>query len=133
MTFDEAVTTVSEQPDLCLTGLALDRRGEWLAVYFLCSTSSTSSTQKRIQLTCERAQLFSTRCEVVEYDVDSAPAEAMLVEYTDHSAELRRRNAGEQRLRALFPELPEPEESGTDEFRGLAVQAAEASDYITVV
>ena len=130
MTFDEAIATVSEQPDLCLTGLAMDGRGEWFTVYFLCSPSEASG---RPGLACDRVQLFTSRREVKQYDVDSAPSEAMLVDYTNHSAVLERRNAGEQSLLALFPELPDPNECEPDEFKTLAIQAAGMSEYMTLV
>lgn len=133
MTFDEAVTAVSDQPDLCLTGLALDGRGEWLTVYFLCSKNPESAAPVQVQLTCERVQLFGSQREVFDYEVDSAPTEAMLLEFTDQSTLLERRNVGEHTLLALFPELPPPEGIDKEEFRVLAIRAAEASAFVTVV
>jgi len=128
MTFDEAITVVSDNPGVRLTGITLDKHGEWLTVYFLSSPGDG-----QVDLSCERAQLFTPNREVSSYPLDSAPAEALLVDYTDHAAVIGRQSPSEHSLFALFPELPNPDESMPDDFKVLAVQAAEASDFVTVV
>jgi hypothetical protein len=130
MTFDEAIAAVTDQPDLCLTGITLDRRGEWLTLYFL---SSSADGPDEIKLASERLQLFTSHRTVTGYDLDSAPIEAMLIDYADHSEFFGRGGSGEDVLSALFPELPNPDETTLDEFQELTVRAAEASDYITIV
>ncbi len=127
MTFDEAIDAVSAQPDLCLTGIALDRKGEWMTIYFLASEDQTP------ELFCERTQLFSGRQENCEFDMKEAPAEAMLIDYSDHAEVMGRMGVNEHALRALLPDLPDPNVTKHAEFKSLAVQAAQASEFITIV
>lgn len=128
MTFDEAIAAATENPGLRLTGITLDKHGEWLTVYFL-----SSAEEGGVALSSKRAQLFTSQREVSSYSIDSAPAEAMLVEYTDHAAQIGHAGISEHSLHALFPELPKPEDSVLDDFKVLAVQAAEESGFVTVV
>lgn len=130
MTFDEAITAVTDQPDQCLTGFTLDRRGEWLTMYHL---SSGADDIGDIELTSERLQLFTSHRAVTRHGVDSAPIEAMLIDYAEYNQAVGRGGAGEDVLRAVFPELPNPDETASLEFQELAVRAAEASEFITIV
>ena len=128
MTFDEAITAVTEQPGLRLTGVTLGRRGEWLTVYFLAFKNFSG-----VELSSERVQLFTSRREASTHSLDSAPTEAMLVDYTDHAAEIGEEGIGAHSLYALFPELPDPEACVPEDFKVLAVQAAEASGFVTII
>jgi hypothetical protein len=130
VTFDEAIIAVTDQPDLCLTGFTLDRRGEWLTLYFL---SSAADDVGDIDLTSEQFQLFTSHRAVTRHGLDSAPIEAMLIDYADYNQAVGRGGAGEDVLRALFPELPNPDETASLEFQELAVRVAEASDFIAIV
>lgn len=130
MNFDEAIATVTDQPALCLTGFTLDRRGEWLTLYYLCSGADDSGD---IELTSEQLQLFTSHRTVTRHGLDSAPIEAMLVDYADYNQAVGRGGAGEDVLRAVLPGLPNPDETASLEFQELAVRAAEASDFITIV
>lgn len=127
MTFDEAIDAVTDQPELCLTGIALDRRGDWMTVYFLSSEGQT------VEMFSERAQLFSQHLVHCELEIESAPTEALLLDYGDHSGVFGSVGVSEQALSTLLPSLPDPGTTEPAEFKALAVQAAEASGFLTLV
>lgn len=127
MTFDEAIDAISTQPEVCLTGIALDRRGEVMSVYFL------SAEGQAIKAFSEHAQLFSLDLVSCELDIESVPVEALLLDYADHSDVFGREGVNEHALQALLPALPDPSTTDPAEFKKLAVQAAEDSGFITVV